>query len=108
MKALRIIALVLLAVTVAALGVGGGLVLRNADHGRLFAVDAGPHGGAPDRPTSSPGDDATPSPTQEPSSAPAGPTEPAAPHTLPRRARPYWRGCRSRSPAGTTPPPARP
>ena len=82
MKALRITALVLLAVTVAALGVVGGLALRHADQGRLFAVDAGPHGGGTGRPTSSPGDDATPSPTPEPTSAPAAPAAPAKPAYL--------------------------
>ncbi len=86
MKPLRITALVLLAVTVAALGVGGGLALRHADHGRLFAVDAGPHGGATGRST---GDSTTPSTAEEPTStptqqppAPTGTTAPPRPAYL--------------------------
>ncbi len=54
MRALRTIVLVLTAVAVAALGVGGGLALRHADQGRLFADDPGPQGGATGSPSSSP------------------------------------------------------
>ncbi len=77
MKALRITALVLLAVTVAALGVGGGLALRHADQGRLFAVDAGPHGGSSDRSDDDPTPTAAPDPTREAEPTPTAPPQPA-------------------------------
>ncbi|MEZ5094144.1 peptidoglycan-binding protein [Nocardioides sp.] len=80
MRALRATALVLLALTVAALGVAGGLALRKADQGSLWAVDAGPHGGATSTPSAEPS--VEPSTTPTPSASPSPTTPPESAYVL--------------------------